>query len=751
MVVAIVPLQAAFSSYGTDTQTVYTSPLAPEARELSDLVASPTYPNWYWSVSDVWKATDAFAACSGLSGSAKAECQQVQRARLWAFRIDPVTRNLVEARSFAISDPTWALDPYIAQNNDWEDMSLGPVRTAADGSTAAGLIIGAIGNSAANPVLDAKGKNISCHTRRLIELVEPDLDDPAAEVWSPSKIYDVKNFSGTQGISGCNAESLLYAPDAAGQPQAYIVNRSGGQVLSRGLELSTGRDPGVPRAAVGSGSPYEPSGSYVGTVADSSGAQFTAADTNGTDLALVSPASSNKPCELYRWVLDEATLATTITSVSPAKDAIACTSTESVTYARNSSNPAEATRDVYTLSDSKTSLRYWFLPWLSDETGVEGPLTTVAGPTVGSSDPTFYGNSHRLAETSGGRLLTVYGRDKTGVQLGWKDPGGKWSTATTGAVTNGTLLSGTGTGDWPASITVATDPGTGQQNALVVWGGKNFGIVRPLQLRVLTNLDQPGGPDVGSTVTLAAPSLGAARPDIGLEVGPDGLVKALVTWTERTAATSYALKAAWLDDYLAAEPQLVSTTALRVAATSTMSGTVATTPQGIRVAARAESGRMRVYGHDVSAGPADWWSSGNGPTLPSGAYPRAVGMDSGDVLVAASRDLAQGIVTVQRFTGPAQVPTLEVEMTGYAEPSIAVDGSGVRIVAVQTSDGSVVSRYGEVEGSWQPSDRVEIGAAAGGHHSWPSALDTTAGGVRFVVSGPGTTSKYSSVLAYSHP
>jgi hypothetical protein len=223
----------------------------------------------------------------------------------------------------------------------------------------------------------------------------------------------------------------------------------------------------------------------------------------------------------------------------------------------------------------------------------------------------------------------------------------------------------------------------------------------------------------------------------------------LVTWTERTASTSYALKTAWLDDFLAPEPQLVSTTVLRSAATAALSATVASTPLGVRVAARAESGRLRVYGHDVSAGLSNWWSTGNGPTLPTGAYPSAVGLESGDVLVAASRDLAQGIVTVKRFTGPGQAPISEFEMTGYAEPSIAVDGPGVRLVAVRAGDGYVISRYQEAQGSWDTSDRVEIGSEGGGNHSWPNALNSPGGGLRFVVRGPGTKTSNSSVLAYA--
>ena len=361
---AIVPIPGALASYSGATQSGYTSSAAPEAVELNDLVPSPTYPNWYWSTSDVWKTTDTFAACAGLSGPALSDCQQVQRARLWAFQLDPTSHAIVAVRSFAVSDPAWALDPYIAQNNDWEDMTLGPLRTAADGTTvAANLIIGATGNAKNNPVYDASGTNITCDTRRLIELREPDLNDPTAGAWAPWKIYDIANYVGTFGAVDCNSEALVQAPDGNGNAQAYMVSRGGRKIFSRSLNPSTGRDPVTPRAAVGSGLAYEPSVGYVGLVSNSRGAQFTAVDTNGQDIAMVSPASSTKPCQLYRWTMTGATLATTITSVAPAKDAITCSTTEGVTFARDPANPSVLTRDLYTVSDSRTTLRYWYLPW----------------------------------------------------------------------------------------------------------------------------------------------------------------------------------------------------------------------------------------------------------------------------------------------------------------------------------------------------------------------------------------------------
>lgn len=312
--------QTGFAQFSSTTQTMYTSSAAPEARELSGLVASPKYPNWYWSISDVWKPTDVDAACAGLVGNALSQCQQQERARTWAIRLDPVTHVVVEVRSFALANPAWALDPTIAQDNDWEDLALGPERATADGGTTTNLVIAATGDSKNNRVFDAAGHDITCDTRRLIEFTEPDLNDPSVTTWSPYKIFDLKNLVGTAaGTNACNVESVVAAPDATGVPQAYLVTRIGGKVLGRSLELSTGRDPETPPAAVDSGLPYAPSGDFLGTVRLSQGAQFAAAATNGDDVALLSPATSKKPCQVFRWTLGGATVASRLTSTDPAK------------------------------------------------------------------------------------------------------------------------------------------------------------------------------------------------------------------------------------------------------------------------------------------------------------------------------------------------------------------------------------------------------------------------------------------------
>lgn len=382
-------------------------------------------------------------------------------------------------------------------------------------------------------------------------------------------------------------------------------------------------------------------------------------------------------------------------------------------------------------------------------TGPAGPapavLTQVAGPSEASSSPTYYASNHRLGRTAAGRLLTVHGRHATGVQLAWRDPGSStWSRATTGSVTDGLVLSGTGTGDWPASLAVGRGA-DGREFAVVTWSKPNFGSVGPVAIRVLTALDAPTGPQVGGIITLSTPPLGAARADVGIELAPDGTASVLLTWSERTAPNTYALRSAWLDNPTGPAPALTAPAMLFQDTSASRTATVASTPAGVRVAARADGGRLRVFGHDPSAPRDQWWSTGAGVALPTGAYPSAAGLPSGDVLVTAQRDTAQAIVAVQRFGGPGTVPATVLEMAGYADPAVASDASGAWLVAVRLSDGLVVSRSASPSGVWSTADQIELGAEGGGGHAWPSVL----GGAKreLVVRGPGSSSTRSSVLA----
>jgi len=360
------PVDAAMGAYSSSTESAHVATV-PEAYELSGLVASPTYPNWYWSHSDVWETTDVFSACTGMSGSALAECQQVQRARIWALKIDPVTHAVIKARSFSLSNPAWAVDPDIAQNNDWEDIALGPVRTNSVGVTSVNLILAATGTAEQNRVHDSDGQDITCDTRRLIELTEPDLSNPAVTTWTPWKIYDVKNFVGISRIEVCNVESLAVSTDGAGQPTAYLVTKTLQRVLARSLDEATGRDPETPRAAADSELAYRPAVRFVGRVRDAAGLKFTGAATNGAYVSLLVPRSSKWPCQILTWPVLSSGLGATLTGTSPVKNVVTCTpKAEGIAYTRSSEAAAVSTNDLLAISDAQSSSRskftYWYLP-----------------------------------------------------------------------------------------------------------------------------------------------------------------------------------------------------------------------------------------------------------------------------------------------------------------------------------------------------------------------------------------------------
>lgn len=170
--------------------------------------------------------------------------------------------------------------------------------------------------------------------------------------------------------------------------------------------------------------------------------------------------------------------------------------------------------------ESKTGKPQLVVTYVVPDEVLDG-VSTVAEPTVGSSDPTYFPTNHHLALTAGGRLLTVHGIHGIGVRLAWHDPAGLWQTRSRGPRTDGVLLADTRTGDWPASIVMGTDS-SGGQVACVVWAGASPSSPKPLQVRRLTDLDSPDGPVIGPLVTLDAPALGAARADIQIETDPSG-------------------------------------------------------------------------------------------------------------------------------------------------------------------------------------------------------------------------------------
>jgi hypothetical protein len=163
---------------------------------------------------------------------------------------------------------------------------------------------------------------------------------------------------------------------------------------------------------------------------------------------------------------------------------------------------------------------------VADREPVDG-LSQITDSTRGSSNPTYFTNSHRVAVTERGRLLAIHGRHATGVQLAWRDPGGTWETASIGAFLNGLVLTATGTGDWTASIALARDS-QGAEHAWVVWAPPSYATTGALQLIRLSELDGRSGPSIDAKTTIGSPTAGTYRPDLAFERGPDGTMRGVV-------------------------------------------------------------------------------------------------------------------------------------------------------------------------------------------------------------------------------
>ena len=385
-------------------------------------------------------------------------------------------------------------------------------------------------------------------------------------------------------------------------------------------------------------------------------------------------------------------------------------------------------------------------------------LSLVAPSESGSSDPTFFGETHRLAITSEGRLLTVHGKHSTGVQLAWRDPSGGWQTATQGSVSNGLLLSGSGTGDWPASVVVGEDS-SGNEHAWVVYGAQGFSNRHPIRMRRLSDLDAPGGPSVGPVVTVASPTAegGHARPDIAIEQTASG-PRVYVAWVRKLTTGSYDVRVLSFDDLDVDDPSasFSAPTVLLASGSSVRTVTLEPSPTGLSAVARGNSNLLTHYLHSAANPPGAWSTAGTGAPLATVAHPSAVALDNGDVLAAAasSSDGSGNTVIVQRFAGGSgAAQAVELTATGYREPTLATDGTNAWLVMVRASDGDVVSRAYTPAGGWG-GDVVEIdSASSGGNHAWPNALRHADERLRFVVRGPGPGAAggtQTSVLACQH-
>ena len=345
-----------------------------------------------------------------------------------------------------------------------------------------------------------------------------------------------------------------------------------------------------------------------------------------------------------------------------------------------------------------------------------GVVTTVAEPCIGSSNPTFYSNNHRMVVTSTGRRLAIFDPDGSGVHLAWSDGDAPWSTKSIYGVSD------EAPSDRPASIAL---DGTG--NAWVVWSGYNFSSPLPLRLRRLTNLDAPGGPTVGPVVTVQPAGQGNAFADLEFQGG-----RGFIVWLQRTGSTSYALKTIQFSQLNTDTPAFENPATLYSSSASTTSGTLVPTPAGMRVVARA--GSLKVYSNTSGA----QWAAGSASTkAPTKAKPSAIAFGNDILATFQAAPFKDDIVKVVRFSSTgSSVSSSLVTTRGYIHPSIAGNASGAWVVMVaKGTTRTVVSR--RLDGSSWGSDVTEISASVtnGGDYAYPNALREVDGTLRFLVDG----------------
>ncbi|MFP5219426.1 MAG: DNRLRE domain-containing protein [Actinomycetes bacterium] len=377
-------------------------------------------------------------------------------------------------------------------------------------------------------------------------------------------------------------------------------------------------------------------------------------------------------------------------------------------------------------------------------------LTQVADGTTGSSDSTNYPLNRRSVRTAGGRLLAVHGLHGSGLQLAWRDVGGTWRQESTGDSATGTLLAGTGTGDWPASIAVTTGP-DGAELAWVVWAGKSKTQGSAVHLRRLTDLDAAGGPRVGPLVTVD-PAPGAYRADVAFERLADGSVRGCVVYS-RPGSSVYELAVVCSADLGTDAPSFGSRVVLDTTSSTTRSGSLVPTPLGMRVVARAggSGGSLVPFGHDAAAAPDAWWrAAATGPVLPTGAWPTGVALSTGEVVAAVEHDVTTHTSSVHRFSADGSSVATLLSAPGLAQPTLAGNGAGVWLVGVRTADGAAVSRAWSAAVGWG-AETVEADPTVTGPTLWPNPVRDVDGRLRLLLGSPGATSSRTTVWWSQRP
>jgi len=378
-----------------------------------------------------------------------------------------------------------------------------------------------------------------------------------------------------------------------------------------------------------------------------------------------------------------------------------------------------------------------------------GEVTEVAPPSVGSSEPTYFGTQHRIVVAEGGRALTVHGLHGQGVKLAWRDPGGEWQNDTTGAAPDGVLLNGTGTGDWPASIAVARDS-EGEEHAWAVFARISASHPYPLYMRRISDLDSESGPTVGPLVELDSPELGAYKADVAFEEGPNGEMRGAVLWSRWLGETNRETVLGWLTDLDTDTPTLEGEKVIiPPGPAGNRWGTLVSSGTAMNALVRPGVPGLKLFRHPAESGLDAWEGEATGLSTDTAGYPSAAVLDSGQVLSVVGTNAGAGEVKVQRFAANGTPREPELTLNGYSSPTIATDGTRAWIVMIRNSDGLVVSRSYVPGIGWSVEDELEVGAEAGGGYDYPNLVRTIEDGtLRFVFEGTGSGPVQSKVLAY---
>jgi hypothetical protein len=358
--------------------------------------------------------------------------------------------------------------------------------------------------------------------------------------------------------------------------------------------------------------------------------------------------------------------------------------------------------------------------------------TKIARRCQGSSNPTIFSSSHRVARTSRGRLLAVYDPHGRGQQLVWRSRDGRWHRSTRGTVRKG-FMSATKEADRPASIVVGrVGP---SQYAWIVWSGDNFASGSlPVTLRRLSGLNGRGGPRVGPGVTLVrAGADGHVRTDIALERSGSGRLRAAVSWFDRKKDGSYTMEVGWITNLTTDSPNLHDATVVLPSRVGSATATLLSTSSGVRLIAVSGRGRLNVFRHSRTAPLTSWQRADRSVRVSRRAKPSAIESSSGRILVAVEGPGRGSTVKVVRYNGKGRRSRVVGRFPRRKHPVLSRVGKRSILVMIRRRDGALVSRS-FARGRWKR-ERVDLRRKGSRRLAWPNPLPRSRRRLELMVQG----------------